>query len=149
MLTSKSSFWFLMLTVVAVLSVACGGDDPTPTPTPSGPEPPPPPDAFVTLTEWAITEQGGGGLALAGRTDVTFEVRNEGGQNHQLAVWQGGVVEDDEVNGGTQVGLTAVGPGETTTLRLEDLASGTYLLTCPIPGHTLLGMHTELVISGG
>ncbi len=142
MLTSKSSFWSLMLIATAVLGVACDPPLPTPTPTPT-------PDAFVALTEWAITEQGGGGLALAGRTDVTFEVRNEGGQNHQLAVWQGGMVEGDEVNGGTQVGLTAVGPGETTTLRLEDLASGTYLLTCPIPGHTLLGMHTELVISGG
>ncbi len=145
MFTSKLRAWIVVPIALAALAVSCGED---PTPTPQGPcaVPNACATASVTLAEWAVTEDGGGRLALNGRAGVTFEVRNDGTDIHQLAVWRGGVVENGEVSGGTRIGLSeGLRAGESDSLSLT-LGPGTYLLTCPIPGHTGLGMHTELVI---
>jgi len=100
----------------------------------------------LILTEWRIAGHGGEPLETLDSGPYMFEVHNEGKTIHQLAIWRGGEVVGDEVQGGTLVAETDfIQPGDVALLSL-DLEPGEYLFTCPIAGHTELGMHTEVTV---
>ena len=98
----------------------------------------------LLLTEWEV-----GGLSSvlshevkAGRS--ALEVHNDGQTVHRLAIWRGGVVEGDQVVGGTLIEETEyIRPGQTTTIDVE-LESGEYVLVCSVRGHLARGMYATV-----
>ncbi len=66
---------------------------------------------------------------------VTFELRNDGGTDHDLVL-----------EGGPGGSTAAIGPQETDTLTVE-LEPGTYTLYCSIGNHRGLGMEFEIIVS--
>lgn len=86
--------------------------------------------------------------------DVTFVVRNRGGQAHDLNVIRTDAAADAlPVDRQTQKasaegrvgGIDLVNPGRSTNLRLT-LEPGRYVLICNVPTHYQLGMRTELTV---
>ncbi|MGH2378882.1 MAG: plastocyanin/azurin family copper-binding protein [Candidatus Limnocylindria bacterium] len=86
--------------------------------------------------------------------EVTFVVRNRGGQAHDLIVIRTDLAADAlPVDGQTQMaseegragGIELVSPGRSANLRLT-LEPGHYVLICNVPTHYGLGMHTELEV---
>jgi len=98
----------------------------------------------LLLTEWDVT-----GLSSvlsqevkAGRS--TLEVHNDGQTVHRLAIWRGGVVEGDQVVGGTLIAETKyIQPGKMTNIDV-DLESGAYVLVCSVRGHLARGMYATV-----
>jgi uncharacterized cupredoxin-like copper-binding protein len=86
---------------------------------------------------------------------VSFNIANEGPSAHEFVVIQSdlasdalpvkdGVVEEDKVDGvGEQEDIA---PGTTTTLSL-DLAPGSYVVICNVPGHYEKGMSAGLTVT--
>jgi uncharacterized cupredoxin-like copper-binding protein len=86
---------------------------------------------------------------------VSFNIANEGPSAHEFVVIQSdlapdalpvkdGVVEEDKVDGvGEQEDIA---PGTTTTLSL-DLAPGSYVVICNVPGHYEQGMSAGLTVT--
>jgi plastocyanin len=66
--------------------------------------------------------------------DVTLDVRNVGGQQHNLAVEELGETTPD------------LGSEGTATLALSDVSEGSYTLICTIAGHREAGMEASLVV---
>ena len=87
-------------------------------------------NASIELSEFTIT----GDLTIDPGV-VTITVSNNGTMVHNL------VFED----GPRSVDLN---PGETVTLEVGELASGTYTIFCDIPGHREAGMEAFLVVTG-
>ena len=132
----KRSAGLVVLVLAAMTALACNG---TPTPTPT----PPPPDfeVAVALSEWAVAA-----AAAVGSGEVRFDVTNGGGIVHQLAIYRGGSLSGDSIDGGTLVARTTnIQVGGTDTLQ-ESLEAGDYWLVCPIPGHTAFGMSAQLTV---
>lgn len=86
--------------------------------------------------------------------EVTFVVRNRGGQAHNFVVIRTDLAPDKlAVDQPTQKaseegrvgGLGDMDPGKGGNLRL-DLAPGHYLVICNVPTHYQLGMRTELTV---
>ena len=129
----------VMVGLLALLLVAgaCNGDDETP-------EPPVAEIDFetpVSLSEWAVTAD-----ASVGNGEVRFDVTNDGGTVHQLAVYRGGSLEGDAIDGGTLVARTGnIQAGGTDALQAS-LEPGDYWLVCPITGHTAAGMSAQLTV---
>ena len=118
-----------------LLAGACNGDGDGDIPTPT--EPPGAPDfeVPVSLTEWAVTAD-----ASVDSGEVRFDVSNGGGTVHQLAVYRGGSLAGDAIDGGTLVARTGnIQTGGTGELQAS-LEPGDYWLVCPVPGHTASGM---------
>ena len=86
--------------------------------------------ASIELNEWSIS----GDLTVP-PGPLTLEISNTGSMIHNL------VFED----GTRSVDLN---PGETTTLEVGELPSGTYTIFCDIPGHRGAGMEAFLVVTG-
>ncbi len=129
-LKSISSHVVLILGAITAVALT-----PTPTPTPTA--------GLVTLTEWSVTAQ-----AVVGSGDVRFDVWNDGGTVHQLAVYRGGSLSGDAIVGGTLVARTGNILAGGTDVLPAILGPGAYWLVCPIPGHTALGMSAQLVVDG-
>lgn len=108
---------------------------------------PPLPGVDVVLTEWSITGEEGESLEALPSGQLLLKVHNDGTTVHQFAIWKGGQVEGDRVEGGTLVAMTEfIQPGDVAMLQ-ADLEPADHVLICPIPGHTALGMHTEAAVS--
>ena len=107
----------------------------------------------VSLSEWKVTMPS---TVKAGK--ATFTISNTGTIAHELLVFKsdlapsayptnpaGGIIED-----GAGVTLLSDGdnidPGKTQT-RTIDLAPGTYLFVCNIPGHYSQGMFTVVTVT--
>jgi FtsP/CotA-like multicopper oxidase with cupredoxin domain len=67
---------------------------------------------------------------------ATFDVTNTGQTEHNFAI---------EGNAETEM----IPPGESATLRVPDLAAGTYTYICEVAGHADGGMTGTLEVSGG
>ena len=139
----KTMAVLVVLILVGAVAVACGsygggdgngkGDQDEPTP--------PDFEVPVSLSEWAVTAD-----ASVGSGEVRFEVTNGGGAVHQLAVYRGGSLEGDAIDGGTLVARTGnIQVGGTDALQAS-LEPGDYWLVCPITGHTAAGMNAELTV---
>jgi uncharacterized cupredoxin-like copper-binding protein len=87
---------------------------------------------------------------------ITFAVRNDGTAKHELVVLESSAENlavdsqtgkaSEDVGGVKHVGeIDGLDAGKTKALTL-DLAAGTYLLICNIPGHYHLGMVAKLVV---
>ena len=108
--------------VLAVIVVIRGGEA-------SAEGAPPVQTAGLTLTEFSID----GDLEISpGPTQL--EVHNEGAVVHNLAI-EGGPSTPD------------LNSGESTVLDAGDLAEGTYVIFCAVPGHRDVGMEATLVVS--
>ena len=93
--------------------------------------------ATVTVTEKEFKIALSASKVHAGATQ--FVVVNKGRYPHALALSGPGV----------KLKKTAIiRPGKTARLTVT-LASGTYTLWCPVPGHAARGMKTHLVVAGG
>ena len=68
--------------------------------------------------------------------DITFEVTNGGGTEHNFVV---------EGLGGTEM----IPPGDGATLALKGIAAGEYQYICAVPGHADGGMKGTLIVSEG
>lgn len=86
--------------------------------------------------------------------EVTFVVRNRGGQAHDLIVIRTDLAADAlPVDQQTQKaredgrvgGVELVNPGKSANLRVK-LEPGRYVLICNVPTHYQLGMRTELTV---
>ena len=129
----------VMVGLLALLLVAgaCNGDDETPEPPVVAPDF----EVPVSLSEWAVTAD-----ASVGSGEVRFDVTNDGGTVHQLAIYQGGSLEGDSIVGGTLVARTGnLQTGGTDALQAA-LGPGDYWLVCPISGHTVAGMNAPLTV---
>ena len=128
----------VMVGLLALLLVAgaCNGDSEDPKP-----PGPPPPEVPVSLAEWTVAVE-----APVGSGEVRFAVRNDGGTVHQLAVYRGGSLAGDAIEGGTLIARTRnIEAGGTLALEAP-LEPGQYWLVCPIAGHTASGMSAELTV---
>lgn len=86
--------------------------------------------------------------------EVTFVVRNRGGQAHDLIVIRTDLAADAlPVDQQTQKasedgrvgGIELLNPGRNANLRLT-LEPGRYVLICNVPTHYALGMRTDLTV---
>ncbi|HZN13988.1 MAG TPA: multicopper oxidase domain-containing protein [Acidimicrobiales bacterium] len=91
-----------------------------------------PSSAMVHLSEFKL-EPASVTVAVGGR----LEIMNTGATAHNLAVKS------------TSLASPMVDPGGTQTLRLTDLAAGTYAIFCTIPGHEQAGMTGQLSVVNG
>ena len=66
--------------------------------------------------------------------DIRLAVRNDGTVAHDLVLPELGKGTADQA------------PGTEAALVLEDVAPGTYLVICDLPGHREAGMETELIV---
>ena len=127
------------LLVLLLVVGACGGD--AETTTTEEPDAPPDFEVAVALSEWAV-----GAEASVGSGEVRFDVSNGGGTIHQLAVYRGGSLNGDSIDGGTLVARTRnIQAGGSDALQAS-LEPGSYWLVCPIAGHTVAGMSTQLTV---
>ncbi len=95
----------------------------------------------LLLTEWDVAglNSGLGDEVMLG--DSVLEVHNDGQTVHRLAIWRGGVLQGDQVVGGTLIAETSyIRPGELTLLEV-DLEPGEYVLICSVRGHLARGMY--------
>jgi uncharacterized cupredoxin-like copper-binding protein len=108
---------------------------------------------MVTLSEWKVVVAG---TIKSGKTDLT--IKNAGAIQHELLVFKsdlapsaypkdaaGDIIEDGP-------GVTLLSDGENvdpagTQARTVDLAAGTYLFVCNIPGHFKAGMFTVVTVA--
>ena len=124
------------LLALLLVAGACNG-----TPPPTEPTPRPDFEVPVSLAEWAVTAE-----ASVGSGEVRFDVTNDGGTVHQLAIYRGGTLSGDSIEGGTLVAGTGnIRAGGTDALQ-EPLDPGDYWLVCPITGHTAAGMSAQLTV---
>jgi YVTN family beta-propeller protein len=105
---------------------------PTPTPLPAGTREQDR-DVDVSLREWSVGPSRG--RVPAGT--IRLNAENVGATVHSLRV----------VGPGVDVTTEQFGPGQSRSLELE-LAPGDYRLTCPIGGHTELGMVADFTVVG-
>jgi FtsP/CotA-like multicopper oxidase with cupredoxin domain len=119
------AFTALIFSFVALAS----DDDEATTAAGSGGEAAGPTSALATLTEFAINPE-----ALVVSGSGTIEVRNDGGQIHNLAVVDHDLKTED-LNG-----------GETASLDVSSLEPGEYELICDIAGHAEAGMRATMTV---
>ena len=111
------------------------------TPAEGTPGSPPDYEVHVSLAEWAATTD-----PSVGSGEARFDVTNDGGTVHQLAIYRGGSLAGDSIIGGTLVARTGnIQAGGTDALQAA-LEPGDYWLVCPIPGHTAAGMSAQLTV---
>lgn len=129
-----------ILSLVGAAAVACGGygggngDQ-------GGPTPPPDFTVAVSLDEWTVAA-----ASSAGSGEVRFDVTNEGGATHQFAIYRGGSLSGDSIDGGTLIARTGNIQARRSFALQASLEPGDYWLVCPIRGHTASGMSTQLTV---
>jgi uncharacterized cupredoxin-like copper-binding protein len=107
----------------------------------------------VSLTEWKVTVAG---TIKAGKTDLT--ITNAGVTAHELLVFKSDLkpsayptdAAGDIKEEGAGVKLLSDGDNidpAGTQARTVDLAPGTYLFVCNIPGHFKQGMYTVVTVA--
>jgi uncharacterized cupredoxin-like copper-binding protein len=138
---------------------SASADTPSPTPTPLPAATPPLTSAAVhddtaTLYEFKITLASD---TLAAGSD-TFKVTNAGTIGHEFVIKRTGLTDsalptkadgtiDEESPELSQVGEVEIAtPGATKDLA-ENLAPGTYVFFCNIPGHYAGGMHGSFTVT--
>ena len=139
----KTMAGLAVLILVGATAVACGGNGGGDGNGNGDSGEPVPPDFVVpvALGEWTVAAE-----ASVGSGEVRFDVSNEGGTVHQLAVYRGGSLAGDAIDGGTLVARTRnVQAGGTDALQAF-LEPGDYWLVCPITGHTAAGMSAQLTV---
>ncbi len=98
----------------------------------------------LLLTEWEVSSLNS---LLSDELTIgnsVLELHNDGQTVHRFAIWRGGVVQGDQVVGGTLIAETGyIHPGEFTTLDI-DLEPGEYLLLCSVRGHLERGMYATV-----
>lgn len=110
------------LTIVAAFGLGlallggCGGGSATPAVT-------------VTMAEYSFTPRN-----ISVPHNGTLKLVNDGRIAHSFVMPTEGV------------GTGSVAPGQSTTLSLKGIATGTYRVVCDIPGHVQAGMVATLVI---
>lgn len=114
-----------MVVLVVTLIAGFAGGGTSEAQSDGGPEPM---TVAVELTEFAIN----GHLTVT--PGSTLEIAN-----------RGAVAHDFVIDGGPSTAL--INPGETATLRLGNLAPGTYNVICSVSGHETAGMHTTLTVT--
>jgi nitrite reductase (NO-forming) len=92
---------------------------------------PAPQTALVHLSEFRI-EPADVTIAEGG----TLYAMNMGTMDHNVAIR------------GTALATPMVGAGSTTSVKLANLAPGTYTIYCTVPGHDAAGMHATLHVVG-
>ena len=109
--------------------------------------------ATATLTEWKVTI---GGTIKSGKTDLT--ISNAGVAAHELLVFKSDLAPSayptdaaGDINE-EGAGVTLVSDGDNidpagSQTRSIDLAPGTYLFVCNIPGHFKAGMFTTVIVA--
>jgi nitrite reductase (NO-forming) len=90
-----------------------------------------PQTALVHLSEFRIEPAD---VTIAERG--TLYAMNMGTMDHNVAIR------------GTALATPMVGAGSTTSVKLGDLAPGTYTIYCTVPGHDAAGMHATLHVVG-
>ena len=116
--------------------------------------PPPPPDGgeetAVSLAEFSVTPA----TDQTEAGSVTFRVANDGATDHEFVVVRsdaapnalpraGGLADETQFEVVGRIDAFAGGQTKDTTL---DLAAGSYLLICNLPGHYQLGMTAAFTI---
>ena len=105
----------------------------------------------VTITDSSLDL--GSDSISAGK--VTFDATNDGQMTHEFEVFQADVDPADlpiENNVANTEGMTLMGeaedivPGSTRSLPL-DLAAGSYIIMCNLPGHFAMGLHSTLTVT--
>jgi plastocyanin len=91
-----------------------------------------PSGAQVSLSEFTITPS-----MIVVPAGGKLEVTNAGTVDHSLLVE------------GTSISTKELKPGESQTLDLKDVKSGTYTVSCTIPGHKQAGMSAMLHLGSG
>jgi len=87
----------------------------------------------VSMTEFAFKLDPN--TAPAG--DVVFEVKNDGKAVHVFEIEGQGIEEE----------TSRMQPGETATLRINNLKPGTYKVYCPVGNHEDRGMKTAFMVT--
>jgi uncharacterized cupredoxin-like copper-binding protein len=107
----------------------------------------------VSLSEWKVTVAG---TIKAGKTNLT--ITNDGAIPHELLVFKSDLAPSaypkdaagDIIEDGPGVALLSDGENVDpagTQARTVDLAAGTYLFVCNIPGHFKAGMFTVVTVA--
>jgi uncharacterized cupredoxin-like copper-binding protein len=91
-------------------------------------------EVSVSLTEFAIKME----PDSAPSEDVVFNVRNEGNAGHAFEIEGQGIEEETRV----------LQPGESETLRVENMRAGSYEVYCPVGNHEDRGMKTTFTVTG-
>ena len=109
---------------------------------------PPRPDHPLIL--WALGSTGNYGelpvrsFPYLQGNGLWLEVRNSGSRVHRLAIWRGGQVIGERIEGGSLVAETDfLQPGEIVRLWIY-WEKDEYVLNDPMPGHTEKGMHLRI-----
>ena len=98
----------------------------------------------LLLTEWDVTALNASLNDELKHGESVLEIHNDGQTVHRLAIWRGGVVEGDQVVGGTLIAETEyIQPGKMTNIDV-DLESGAYVLVCSVRGHLARGMYATV-----
>jgi uncharacterized cupredoxin-like copper-binding protein len=154
MLHSRRAF-LALVAVLAIASVACSSDSSS--------------SSAAGSTATSPADDGGSAIAATEKDfsigidptevaagEVTFTINNEGPSAHEFVVVQtdlapgdlpvkDGLVEED--------GITVVdeaediAPSTTTTLTIDDLEAGSYVIICNLPGHYQQGMNVGLTVT--
>ena len=106
----------------------------------------------VSLSEWKVTVAG---TIKAGKT--TLAITNAGAIQHELLIFKSALAPSaypkdaagDIIEDGAGVKLVSDGVNidpAGTQARTIDLAPGTYLFVCNIPGHFAAGMYTVVTV---
>ncbi len=147
---ARLSLVIMLLGIMGVSLVACGGSDATPTapaatggagsavgaaPTAAGQgSSGSAQEVKATLNEWSVALN----VDQVSAGQVKFMVSNEGQFGHDLSVLD---------SSGAQIGKTPVFKKGDGAKELDvDLKPGTYTIVCDVPGHTEKGMKVTLTV---
>jgi uncharacterized cupredoxin-like copper-binding protein len=135
--------WFVMLAMVALALVACGGDGNEAST-----------ELTATVREFQFTPST---WTVPAGEQITIAITNEGTVTHEWVLLQEGVAITSEADlPETEEELLAdfvnveeeVETGETKTLTFEAPPAGTYQIICAIEGHFDAGMEGTLTSVG-
>ena len=102
------------------------------------------PIGHLQLTEWKVAGLNNGLSNEVKLGDAVLELHNDGQTVHRLAIWRGGGVNGDQMEGVTLIAETGyIGPGELANLNVN-LEPGKYVFICTVPGHLARGMYATV-----
>lgn len=152
--TNRSLALFAAVAMLPGLALAgCGDDDDDDASTPTSG------DAATTIN--AVERDGTITLDRASSTSghIEFAIKNEGELTHEFVVLKTDLAEGalpldsagsavDESGAGVTVAgeRESIAPATSAALTVDDLAPGTYVIICNVPGHYGLGMHASFVV---
>jgi uncharacterized cupredoxin-like copper-binding protein len=135
----------LLLAPVALtlLLAACGGDDGG-----SSAEIPANPDLTVTAVA-GLKYDSQAYTAPSGPAVMVFANKDTSGQSHDAVIYEAREPEKglDSKKGEEVGGVTKILPSGRSEAADLDLAPGTYLVICTVPGHEAAGMKATLTVA--